>query len=407
MKILIHDHGLCLEAAITLARAGHKVGYYTTALDKHSLHDEHLFGRGFDKEGVQKVDSFYSLLDSVDLICDFDTHNGDEVDWLRSKGHKVWGAGARAEKLELDRWHTAKLQQAAGLPTPKIRAIQGVTTLIKVLEHDYTNVELWIKCSGFREIETFHHESWPTTQEQFIAPLLTAYGTDPTLEFLLVDPIDPAQEVGADPIYLDGQLTTLKPYGYEDKDSSYIGRFNSSVLPTPLQAIFDAFAEELRSCTSFVSSEARVTSDRKGYLVDLTIRAPHPVMMAQIEAIKNFADVVTKHAQPTTRANYAAVLCGTSGWATEHSMEVTFPPKFRQQVKFAKAWRKDDHIYTVPSKNFAVQCVGLGTTIDQAIQGATMVANQVKGKELTFDNSSLDKLRDEVIPQGRKYGIEF
>jgi hypothetical protein len=36
-----------------------------------------------------------------------------------------------------------------------------------------------------------------------------------------------------------------------------------------------------------------------------------------------------------------------------------------------------------------------------------MVANQVKGKELTFDNSSLDKLRDEVIPQGRKYGIEF
>ena len=134
---------------------------------------------------------------------------------------------------------------------------------------------VFVKCCGYREVETFHHIDWATTQEQFVAPLLVAYGTDPDLDFVLVDPVDPAVEVGGDNYVVKGQAPKVSGYGYEDKDSSYLGTW-SNTLPQSLQRLSSALSPLLATATSFVSTEVRVAPGGAGYPVDLDhpCRAP-------------------------------------------------------------------------------------------------------------------------------------
>ena len=191
-----------------------------------------------------------------------------------------------------------------------------------------------------------------------------------------------------------------------------MGRFNMSVLPEPLRLINQAIDKELLEATSFVSTEARVTPDKKGYPIDLTIRAAHPPLACMLENIGNIADVIVngtagKLEELRVVANYAAVLVGTSGWAEDHRMEVQFPSSIRKYVKLSKAWKRGNAYFTIPSHNFPVQVVGLGNTPREAANECIAHAEQVKGKELTFDYSSFDRMIDETIPEGKKYGIAF
>jgi len=411
MKILLSDHGLCLELAITLARSGHDVGYYVTPVDKHSLHSIHQMGSGFEDEGVERVYNFHSALDLSDVVVFPDTHNGDEVDWLRRRGYDVFGAGETAEQLELDRWWAK--QQMFTLPHNAATRVVGVENLMHKLRQRGKD-ECYIKCSGFREIETFKHETWETTLEQFIAPLLTEYGNDPTLEFIIETPIDPAVEVGSDSLCNHGNWPVVKPYGYEAKDSAYLGKFNSSQLPNVLEDVNVCITPHLASATTFVSTEVRVTPSGMGYPVDLTIRAPHPPMAAMLEALNNLSDFIifaakgiNKVVELSPRCAYAAVLVGTSGWADDHRMELVFEDKLRPYVKLFKSYKVGSSYYVLPSSSFACCVVGLGNTVDQAVKGCKMTADGVKGRELSFDFSSLDTIVSETIPQGKKCGINF
>ncbi len=408
MKVLIHDHGLCLETAVALARVGHDVAYHVSPSESHSRHDIALIGKGFP--GIDKVDDLHSALDRADVVLCLDTHSGDEVDWLRSKGYKVWGAGAAAERLELDRWYATQALHKAKLPTAGVQHVVGVPQLMLALKKT-SNV--FVKCCGYREVETFHHIDWATTQEQFVAPLLVAYGTDPDLDFVLVDPVDPAVEVGGDNYVVKGQAPKVSGYGYEDKDSSYLGTW-SNTLPQSLQRLSSALSPLLATATSFVSTEVRVAPDGAGYPVDLTIRAAHPPLAGMLCSIRNITNVLVAGAQQqliepqySSVLRYVAVLVGSSGWMTEHRGEVKFPEALRAYVKLSKAWHKDGHYFVVPSDSFPVQVVGLGQTIDAAIDLCHSIVDQVEGKDLTFDKGSLRKLADEVVPKGRRCGVPF
>lgn len=403
MRILFLDHGLNLELALLLGRAGHQVAYHVSAVDKHSLHDVHLMGRGFKE--ITKVDSWVGLTDTVDLICSPDCHLGEVVDWARNKQIPTWGAGSTATKLELDRWFAAKEENLAGLPTVGVQRVVGVPNLIKELQK---SGEFYVKCSGFREIETFKHSDWTATQEQFIAPLLQAYGADPNLEFVLTQPIDPAVEVGADNILLNGRVGSITPYGYEDKDTGYIGVLDRT-LPPSLERINRAMLPHFKDYSTFFSTEARVVPDGQGYPIDLTVRAAHPVLAGMLVSVYNLVDTITNGSQPDVESQCAfmAVLVGESAWAEEHPVEVKFPEKLRNYVKLAKAQCRHGRFFTVPSQSYPVQVVGVGPTSQGAAKMCKFNVEQVKGKDLVFDLSSMDKLVDETIPEGMKYGIDF
>jgi hypothetical protein len=109
----------------------------------------------------------------------------------------------------------------------------------------------------------------------------------------------------------------------------------------------------------------------------------------------------------SSRAAYAAVLVGTSGWADDHRMELVFEYKLRPYVKLFKAYKVGTSYYVLPSSSFACCVVGIGDTVNQAVKGCKMIAEGVKGRELSFDFSSLDTIVSETIPQGKKCGINF
>ena len=170
----------------------------------------------------------------------------------------------------------------------------------------------------------------------------------------------------------------------------------------------------LTSASTFVSTEVRVAPSGNGYPVDLTIRAPHPPMAAMLEALKHLDTFITNAAwglnnvvELSPRCAYAAVLVGTSGWANDHRMELVFEDKLRPYVKLFKAYKVGYSYYVLPSSSFACCVVGIGNTVDQAVKGCKMTAEGVKGRELSFDFSSLDTIVSETIPQGKKCGINF
>jgi hypothetical protein len=205
----------------------------------------------------------------------------------------------------------------------------------------------------------------------------------------------------------------VHPYGYEAKDSAYIGRFNCSQLPKVLEDVNVRITPHLASASTFVSTEVRVTPSGMGYPVDLTIRAPHPPMAAMLEALNNLDTFIINAAKNrdiselSSRAAYAAVLVGTSGWADDHRMELVFEYKLRPYVKLFKAYKVGTSYYVLPSSSFACCVVGIGDTVNQAVKGCKMIAEGVKGRELSFDFSSLDTIVSETIPQGKKCGINF
>ncbi len=407
MKILFIDHGLNLELACLLGRAGYHVLYHVSPVDRHSAHEVKRMGRGFEKEGVHKIDSWVDqLYHEVDKIISPDCHLGLEVDWLKARGFDVWGPGYNATALELNRWYAAKSMQAMHLPMTGQFHVIGVPALIDALQRpEYKG--RYVKCSGCREIETFKHVDWMSTQEQFVAPLLQSYGADPELEFMLCAPVDPAVEVGADEIVLKGNANLITPYGYEDKDTSYIGVLDKK-LPPPLRTISDALRPHLKGYSTFFSTEARVVPSGEGYPIDLTVRAAHPIMAGLMCGIGNMHSVLLDH-EPIISAHvrYVAVLAGSSAWAEEHPVEIKFPESLRFWVKLSKAECRDGRFFTVPSKSFPVQVVGVGPSAREASRMCVYNAKQVEGKDLVFDYASFDKLLDETIPQGRKYGIEF
>ena len=49
-------------------------------------------------------------------------------------------------------------------------------------------------------------------------------------------------------------------------------------------------------------------------------------------------------------------------------------------VKLSKAWHKDGHYFVVPSDSFPVQVVGLGQTIDAAIDLCHFMFTKLKEK---------------------------
>src|SRR5579872_5554438 len=99
-NILVLDFGDYLEHAIRLGRAGHSVLYYCPWETAFPNSNKMMVGKGM--EHITKVMNFWKHVDETDVIVSFCNNNSDVIEYLRSKGKKVFGAG-RSEMIELNR----------------------------------------------------------------------------------------------------------------------------------------------------------------------------------------------------------------------------------------------------------------------------------------------------------------
>lgn len=406
MKCLVYDHGHNLELALALALDKHEVAYYVPPSDKYW---DQIYGQGFEREGLVKVPDFFPRLDYSDAIFFFGASShfdGNLVEWLRHKDYKVWGAG-NSERLESDRWHAKQVQDKAHLPVQGVKHVQGVPALLKELQQVTNKV---VKVSKFRDVETFSHDNWKTTEAQFVGELLTKYGTDPNIEFLVEDKIESTVEPGSDDLVVNGQVATSRGYGYENKDDAYIGKFGAE-LPPLLDKTFRGMQPAMKGCTSFVSLEVR-----GGFLTDVTMRAPHPPTAAIMQAYTNLPAFLVNGAlgqlgQLVTYNGdvvYAASLVLKSTWSLKQPLKVEFPASIRPFVKLLNAFKRGNDYWVAPGHDEIVGYVSYRATgLKNLVASIHTLADQVKAKDLYCDHEALDELLEKTIPEGRQSGIPF
>jgi hypothetical protein len=402
-KLVIYDHGLNTELAVTLAAEGNIVGYFTPESAAFPKSANSVIGTGL--EGVTRIDNWEQAVERADVIVCPDTFCGSLVDDLQRRGRHVWGAGTRGERLEQDRHYMDGLQRSLGLPTPKRELIRGVTKLIERLK---TEKDVWVKLSRFRgDKETFYHEDYSSSQAQFLGQMFVDFGANDDLEFIIEKPIKNVVEVGDDRLVVDGTFLSPRVIGYEAKDAAYLGFVTEQACPV-LDAVNKALAPTLSRARTFFSTELR-----GDMLIDPTVRCPHPPLSVMLALFQNIGQAVVEGAQGNViellpKAQYGAGVIIYSDWADHHWCELSFPPAMRRYIKLQRAYRDASGKYwALPGQSIVATCVGIGDTPALAISHAKKVADSIKCAGAEHDASALDKLLEETVPAGKKAGIPF
>ncbi len=406
---LVYDFGLFTEQASRLSRDFGKVWYFVPWQSAFPKTNKALIGENFD--GLERVLDFWDYADKADVIVCFDTHTGDLVEFLRSKGYRVFGAG-RGEALELERWKARKFQDSIGLPTQYTVRIRG---LEKLREYLKTAKNKFIKLNIFRgDIETFRHIDYESSQ-----PLLDhlAYELGPKqeeLEFVIENIIE-GVEPGIDSIVVDGAYLSPTMYGYELKGAGYLGRVvDYDSLPDPIKKVNDKlspFFKKLKT-RSFFSTELIVDKNGKGFLIDPTVRCAAPTVSAiQTELIENWSEIIWnasegKATKPIMKYKYAGGVALESEWAKDHWLVVKFPKEMRRWIKFRTAAKFNDVYYAVPGFTSICSLIALGNSPDEIIKTLKERAEEVKAYQIEKNLSGLGEIKLE-IEKGRKFGVAF
>jgi len=417
---LVVDNGNYPHVATKLAESFGGVFYWVPWIT-NAYPSSTLRNIGCGLPGVTRTYSWLSVLKEVDLVVCPDVYSFDVVEHCRELGKPVWGAG-RAEMLELERWKTKLLLRELDMPVVPAILIEGVDDLREYLE-DPANTDRYIKTSITRgDFETFHHVNWHLT-EDWLKDLSHRLGPrDQHIEFVVEEPIR-GIEIGYDGFNILGQFPHTASYGYEIKDAGYIGRVaRQDELPEALRSTNSAIAGDLGrlGCRGFYSSEVRIGEDRTAYLIDPTMRCGSPPSESYIELFTNWPEVIWAGAhgelvdlEPV--AKFSAQIVLKSDWLVrEKFLPVTFPAELAPWIKLHDACNIDGQWYVVPVPTFLPgtiypefgAVVGLGDTVEEAIEAAKGRVEQIECLELRWSEDVFDAAM-KAIDEGRELGVEF
>lgn len=414
-SVLVIDHGLFFSWAQKLAPAFGECSYYVSpADDLFPTARKALIGDGF--KGIKRVQNLYDAVRRADLIVCPDVFLGDLAEHLRTDmGKRVWGA-FKAEELELDRWRAKQVMERAGLPSNPTVKLIGLQAL---RDHLRTATDKFVKVSRYRGIsETFHHIDYRLSESK-LDEMEHQLGMQKYLmPFLVEDAIDSVSEPGWDGYTIDGQYPPLCITGFEVKDRSYIGAVHATHQTyAGLAAINAGLASEFKRLRyrGFFSTEARVTKQGVCYPIDLTCRAASPAGETYQELFSNWPEIIWHGAsgelvEPVVAAKFGAQLIITSGWAERDWQALYFPPAISQWIKLYNPCRIRSQTCIVPQETAHLKeigsVVGIGNTLEQAVQRCKDYAAQIEGYMVDCNASALDDA-EKVVAEASKAGIKF
>lgn len=363
---------------------------------------------------VERVYSWLSVLPEVDIVVCPHVYSFDVVDHCRSIGKPAWGA-SKAEALELERWKTKQLMEALDMPVVPGLLIEGTDALEDYLS-DPDNEDRYIKTSMTRgDFETFHHVNWHTTKPWLDELTYRLGPRQAHIEFIVEEPVE-GIEVGYDGFSVKGQFPYTASYGYEVKDCGYIGRVaTQDDLPEALRYCNDAIASTMGAlgCQGFFSNEIRIGKDRTPYLIDPTMRCGSPPSESYIELFSNWAEVIWAGAHGemvdlSPVAKFSAQIILKSSWVADNKfLAVRYPDEISQWVKLHNLCIIDGQTFVAPQDfpEFG-SVVGLGDTIEDAVELAKERADQIECLDLQIPDGVFEKA-EKQIEQGREVGISF
>ncbi len=403
---LIFGTGLETEHASRLSSM-YDVYYWTPFMTAFPEFNDFAYGIGM--EGIHKVMFPFYHVDKADLIATFDIGFGDIIDYLRKHGKTCFGAG-RGEHLELDRWGLKKWLRKVGLPVPRTWRVIGIERLREVLKE---NKDVVVKISVFRgDCETFYSPSYDES-EALLDLMKIKWGKfADQYEFIVEEEIKDAVEIGIDAIFSPANGFCFPFMWGIEYSSAYIGVWGERI-PDWFKRTEPHLRQQLSQFDyrCFVSTEQRVVSKTKDYLIDMTCRIPHPLGHIFTTAIRNYPEVITKIAKNEkikldVKEKYWGALPLRSDELNTTSLEVKFPEKYRPYIKFSNAYKVDGKCYA--SKGGTLLCTVIygANTIDDVIKGIKKIADEVKAVRISKDYNLLDEIKKE-ISKLEDMGIKF
>jgi hypothetical protein len=404
---LVVDNGLFVEIAIKLAKTYKKVYYYVPWESAFAKMNLGMIGVGL--ENIEVVDSIYGPhFDEVDVFVFPDIYFGYEQEMLEKMGKKVWGSRT-GECLELKREGMKEILKALDMPVGKFTHIKGMANLRAFLKE---NEDVYVKIDKFRgTFETFHSANYKEVEPKLDEVEFNLGAFKHTIEFTVEESLPDCAEVGTDCwVITDDAGEAHYPEhtisGIEIKDVGFasifkkyedipevVTRFNERMKP-----VFAAY-----NWRGFMSTEVRVGKDMKPYMIDLCGRAPSPPNELYQEQYENLAECVWAGAngivvEPKAVAKYGAEIMLHSSWADKGWQPVSFPPELRDRVKLRNATCIDGIYYAIPQACGLPEVgavIGLGDTLQEALDDAVENAEQVTGYYLEAKMSAIDSIKEE------------
>jgi len=404
---LVVDNGLFVEIAIKLAKTYKKVYYYVPWESAFAKMNLGMIGVGL--EGIEVVDSIYGPhFDEVDLFVFPDIYFGYEQEMLEKMGKAVWGSRT-GECLELKREGMKQILTALDLPVGKFTHIKGIANLRAFLKE---NENVYVKIDKFRgTFETFHAPNYKEVEPKLDEVEYNIGAFKHIIEFTCEEALPDRVEVGTDcwAITDDNGICHYPEHtisGIEIKDVGFasifkkyadipevVTRFNTKMKP-----VFAAY-----NWRGFMSTEVRVGEDMEPYMIDLCARAPSPPNELYQEQYSNLADCIWAGAngiviEPEATAKYGAEIMLHSSWADKGWQPISFPEELRDRVKLRNATKIDDVYYAIPQACGLPEVgavIGLGETLQEALDDAVANAEQVTGYYLEAKMSAIDSIKEE------------
>jgi hypothetical protein len=406
--VLVRDHGLFHCLAERMARDFKEVFYFRPWEESFPLPDKYIVGQGIP--GLTRVDNFEDYQDKVDLICFFDIYSGALQEKLRKDGHRVFGTG-KGEILELDRIKFREILKREGLPVIKHKVITGLDAL---REHLKPLKDKWIKFSKFRGIkETFHFKDYFHSRYMLDEIAVKAGVYQDLMRFIVEDPLK-GVEAAADWFVVDGKHLSAGMWGYENKDSGYIGKASTfEGLPEPIMDVCLGLEDVMGEydVRGMVSLETRIAQDGDPYCIDPCMRGPSPPAELMCEMYENFSEIVWgvaggEEIEPKMKAKYGAEVLLKSDLAREAVMAVSLKEEDREFLKFRNLCRIDGQYYHIPGDKETLigAAIGMGDTLEEAQGNALEMCEKVQAEDVFWNKAVFDEL-DDTLDKAKKIGL--
>jgi len=407
-----------VDFAIACAKDFGKTNYFSPWVSSFPLSNSLLPGDGFDN--VTRLKWLFDEIKQSDLLVFPDVYFGDVQVFLQDMGKRVWG-GRRGEFLELYRQSSKEIMSAHGLPVAPFEVVTGLDSLRSFLK---SNPRTWVKISLTRgDMETWFSESYDLS-ETYIDGLEFRLGAKSKImrficeESIPKDPDQPCIETGYDGYSIDGQFPKNGFFGFEIKDKGYIIKcLPYDDLPPQVRQVNDALSPWLKQkqYRGFFSTEIRITSDNKPYCIDPCCRCGSPPNEIYQELVSNWSEILWSGAdgtlvEPKFTHSFGVEVLIHSPRASKEWVPIRFPEEIRPYVKLRNHTRIHNLDYFVPQPPSELPeigaVLGVGDSLDQAIQHLKDNAAQIKAYDLDIQLDSIDDALNE-IEKAKQFGISL
>lgn len=397
--VLVYESGLFQSLAHRLARDYERVLYFRPWVSEFPHSNDYQLGMGYDD--IERVHSFWDVVDEVDTFVFADVGYGDLQMYLRDQGKAVFGAGY-GEEMELKRWEFKEQMRKLGMPVQPCKRVVGMDALRKELE---AGDDKYIKVSLLRGIgETWHHINYKLSEPKLNELEHELGARSKIQEFIIEDSIPTQAEVGYDGYNVHGLYPKFSQFGIEIKDKAYAAKIvPDTALDRHVKLVNQKLVPLMKAYEyqGFISTEIRV-SGGKGYLVDITDRAPSPAGECFQELCGNLGEVIEGAAngelvewKPVARYAVQAIL--KSDFAEENWLPISIPDKIRQWVKLYHSTKVDGQEYIVPMDADMPQIgsvVATGSTLEEAAKKCLEYCDQIEAYGLVVEKDAMQQAID-------------